>query len=728
MRRSITTFLGLILTCLLPVEPIEAQSKNTSLQPGVTIENALALGQSHSFTISLEEEQFLQLVVDQHGIDVIVRVFSPEGKSLGEFDSPNGNEGPENVSLVSVTAGVYRIDVAPLGQMANTPAGRYEIRILELRHATDDELQTGKNQEVLKARGLALLAETAETLAQIRLPQTRARAQLRTAQLLWPSNEKLAAKLAADAIEGVKEYIASAETREADYYQTYSQAMQLRQEVVMVLSPHDPELALNFLRATRSLADPNAQANQWNQELQLELSLASQIAAADPKSAMRVAEDTLKRGYSSMIVEIIGRLRSTDPELAAQLAKDVVAKLVNEDLIKSQEASNLAVNLLRVAHAVLGRNQRSTDAAPPQKPELPLLSEQEYKDLFEKVLASALAYKMQPGTQYSPEWNAAQSMLSGLYSMREDIRMYAPERVAMAEKKISELNTPSDPRNAVWQRTQQLMNSSSLDAALEEAAKAPSETREQLYQIIAQKAAGTGDLARARQIVKDGILNPQQQQQALSNIEQQVIQIDAAQGRIEAALRGVANLRTSRERAMMLTQIANQIGPGQKRAQALNLLEQARSMLGTSPRVENQEQMGAMLEIARAFSRYDSKRAFEIVEPLLDQFNELSAAALVLNGFGLEFYQDGELQMENGNSVSNVANQLVQALSTLTTTNFDRAKAGADRLERQEVRIGAYLAIAQQAMGVEENRRSVGRGQFGSRVMILNPGRFHNPF
>jgi hypothetical protein len=712
----------------LPVEPTEAQSKSTSLQPGVTIENALALGQSHSFSINLEENQFLQLVVDQHGIDVVVRVFSPEGKSLGEFDSPNGNEGPENVSLVSVAAGIYRIEVAPLGQMANAPAGRYELRVLELRHATEDELQSGKNQEVLKARGLALLAETAETLAQIRLPQTRARAQLQTAQLLWPSNEKLAAKLAADAIEGVKAYIASAETSDADFYQTYAQAMQLRQEVVMVLSPYDPELALNFLRATRTVANPNARSNQWDQELQLELSLASQIAAADPKGAMRVAEDTLKRGYSSMIVEIIARLRMTDPELAAQLAKDVAAKLVNEDLIKNQEASNLAVNLLRVSHAVLGRNQRSTDAAPQQKPELPLLSEQGYKDLFEKVLGSALAYKMQPGSQYSAEWNAAQSMLSGLYSMKEEIKAYAPERAAMAEKRITELNNTSDPRNAVWQRNQELINSASVDAALEEAAKAPSEIREQLYQMIAQKAASTGDLARARQIVKDGILNPQQQLQALSNIEQQVIQIDAAQGRIEAALRGVANLRTSRERAMMLTQIANQIGSGQKRAQALNLLEQARSMLGTSPRVENQEQMGAMLEIARAFSRYDSKRAFEIVEPLLDQFNELSEAALVMNGFGLETYQDGELQMQNGNSVSNVANQLVQALSTLTTANFDRAKAGADRLGRQEVRISAYLAIAQQAMGVEENRRSAGRGRIGSRVMILNPGRFHNPF
>lgn len=164
---------------------------------------------------------------------------------------------------------------------------------------------------------------------------------------------------------------------------------------------------------------------------------------------------------------------------------------------------------------------------------------------------------------------------------------------------------------------------------------------------------------------------------------------------------------------MILGQIVNQIGPGLKRGQAIELLEQARTMVVTSARVENQEQMSALLEIARAFSRYDSKRAFEIIEPLLDQFNELSAAALILNGFGQQHYRDGELDMQNGSSVANVGSQLVQALATLAPTNFDRAKAGADRLERQEVRIVAYLAIAQQAIGIDRSeRRNMRRNVF----------------
>jgi hypothetical protein len=252
-----------------------------------------------------------------------------------------------------------------------------------------------------------------------------------------------------------------------------------------------------------------------------------------------------------------------------------------------------------------------------------------------------------------------------------------------------------------------MIGSGTLDAALEAVDQAPREMRDQLYQQVASKAAAAGDFARATQILADHVSNPFQRRQALANMEREAIQNAVARGKIDEALRRIGNLRTPKERAVMLSQIVNQIGPGQKRATALNLLEQARSMLSPSAQADNQEQMNALCEIARAFSRYDSRRAFEIVEPLLDQFNQMSTAAASLNGFGQEYFQDGELIMQNGNSVANAANQLTLALGALSTANFDRAKAAADRVQRPEVRLTAYLVIAQQTIGPEAsgNRR-----------------------
>jgi len=711
MRRS-TAVLAIIFICLIPNKRTKAQTD--SLRLGIPIERALAQGQNHAFSINLEQDQFVQFVVDQHGIDVIVRVFSPEGKSLGEFDSPNGNEGPENVSVISITAGVYRIEVAPLGQFENVPAGRYEIKIIELRRATEQELQAGRNQEVLKGRGLALLSEVADSLSQIRLSQTRVRAQLQAAQLLWPSDEKLATKLAADATEGVREYLASVDTVDDDYYQIFGLAMQLRQEVVQILGPRDPEMVLGFLRTTRTLSNPDADPrnNRWDQELNLELSLAHQISAKDPKRALEIADDTLKNGYSSSLIGIINSLRATAPEMAAKLAKQIAAKLQDEKLLKNAEASNLAIGLLREAHST-NRGHRNFVAGPSAvKMETALLSEQEYKDLFEKTLNEALSYNAPESNSYSREKDSARNILASLKSMSTEITGYAPASMAVVEKRIVDLNTPSDPQSARWQKYQETINTGTLDDGLAEVARAPREMRDQLYQQVSQKALSLGDIQRARQIVKDHILDPSQRRRALSNLEQQAIHMDASKGRVADALRGISNLRTSRERAMILTQIVNQIGPGQKRAAALELLELARNLVGASPRVENQEQMSALLEIARAYSRYDSKRSFEIIEPLLEQFNEMTTAARVLNGFGQQYYQDGELAMQNGNSVANVGSQLILTLGTLATSNFDWTKAAADRLERPEVRINAYLAIAQQAIGPDVNERRLGFRRF----------------
>jgi hypothetical protein len=92
------------------------------------------------------------------------------------------------------------------------------------------------------------------------------------------------------------------------------------------------------------------------------------------------------------------------------------------------------------------------------------------------------------------------------------------------------------------------------------------------------------------------------------------------------------------------------------------------------------------------------KRSFEILDPLIDQANDLCSAARTLEGFGQENYDDEELNLENGNSVSQAAMKIANALGTLALVNFERARAGSDRFRLPEVRLKAYLEIAQQTI------------------------------
>ena len=149
---------------------------------------------------------------------------------------------------------------------------------------------------------------------------------------------------------------------------------------------------------------------------------------------------------------------------------------------------------------------------------------------------------------------------------------------------------------------------------------------------------------------------------------------------------------------MYLAQVAPQIGMGRTPAAALALLAEARALLPLSPAAQDYDQMNALLEIARVFSRYDTKRAFEIVDPLIDQFNEICVAARTVNGFGGEYFEDDELNMKDGNGIGNVGSRVTEVLGGLATTNFERAKAASDRLRLPEVRLKAYLDIAQQTI------------------------------
>jgi hypothetical protein len=65
----------------------QSAQETGSLEPGKPIERELSGGQSHSYKITMVSGQYLQVVVDQRGIDVAVALFTPDGKKISEVDS-----------------------------------------------------------------------------------------------------------------------------------------------------------------------------------------------------------------------------------------------------------------------------------------------------------------------------------------------------------------------------------------------------------------------------------------------------------------------------------------------------------------------------------------------------------------------------------------------------------------------------------------------------------------
>src|SRR6266536_1826890 len=108
-----------------------------ALEAGKSIKGELAGGRRHAYRISLGANQFLKVVVEQQGIDIVAQVSGPDGKQILEFDSESRLQGREEVSLVAEAAGAFQLIVRP--KQDGAPAGSYEIRIEELRVATDTD-------------------------------------------------------------------------------------------------------------------------------------------------------------------------------------------------------------------------------------------------------------------------------------------------------------------------------------------------------------------------------------------------------------------------------------------------------------------------------------------------------------------------------------------------------------------------------------------------------------
>src|SRR6185503_11999533 len=105
---------------------------STTLQPGVPIERTLGPGQVHEFTINTKANSVVQLVVEQKGIDVVVKITSPEGKALTECDTPNGAEGNEQISFLATESGKYSVSITPLNK-DDSMSGQYQINLIEAR-------------------------------------------------------------------------------------------------------------------------------------------------------------------------------------------------------------------------------------------------------------------------------------------------------------------------------------------------------------------------------------------------------------------------------------------------------------------------------------------------------------------------------------------------------------------------------------------------------------------
>lgn len=118
----------LLLAFIFCMNATHGQPANPQLVPGKKVTAALKHGETHRYAVVLKANEFLLAHLDQKGIDAIVTTYDSEGNKLEDFDSPNGKNGPEIITLTSAKPGTYTLEVRPLEDTES--GGSYDLQVV----------------------------------------------------------------------------------------------------------------------------------------------------------------------------------------------------------------------------------------------------------------------------------------------------------------------------------------------------------------------------------------------------------------------------------------------------------------------------------------------------------------------------------------------------------------------------------------------------------------------
>lgn len=155
--------------CLLaPAPTVRMQSASPTgdvraprLDPGSVIEREMEGGGEHLYLINASAEQFLQILVQQKGMDVVLTLSGPDGQPISSVDRPNGTYGKETLSAHVKDSGTYKLHINSLRKVA--AKGSYTLSITALRSSLPgDDARVLAEQAVSEGERLRALG-TAES-------------------------------------------------------------------------------------------------------------------------------------------------------------------------------------------------------------------------------------------------------------------------------------------------------------------------------------------------------------------------------------------------------------------------------------------------------------------------------------------------------------------------------------------------------------------------------------
>ena len=134
------TRIGCICTLLLAGSFVTSGQEPGAPQiisQGQQVKRELTAGQVHAYQIKLEAGEYLRVVAEERGIELVMRMLAPDRTELADSHATHRAGGINSVSIVAEGSGMYALEVRSLRKEA--APGYYEMMIAERRLPTEKE-------------------------------------------------------------------------------------------------------------------------------------------------------------------------------------------------------------------------------------------------------------------------------------------------------------------------------------------------------------------------------------------------------------------------------------------------------------------------------------------------------------------------------------------------------------------------------------------------------------
>ena len=565
-----------------------------------------------------------------------------------------------------------------------------------------------EQRQELERKTLAMLDELATQALSLKLPENRLLVLANAADLVWTHDEKRARSLFWDALSNLtspatdsvgsdsaaKDSVAkdptgkdSAAKRAANdkvqTLNTYFAMFNERQEFLRKVARRDPQLALDMLRATR--LQPPEQPLSVNYRLpdesDLEQEIANEAAGRDPKRALQIAREGLSKGLTFQVLGVLYNLNQHSPEAASEFAGDVIDKLQTTNAATDAAAWWTAMSLLRSARTPSDVPAENSAVLGPGRLKL---SDDQRRELVEIVTNAALSASANPNLVY------------GIAEVMPEVEQFAPERAAKIKAKLAETKRTVSLEQRQWNDLNSVVSKSTPEDLIKAAAKSSGEVRREIYLAAVMKAISKGKADALRESIKTEVEDEGQRNTVNDLLDEQQIGWAVNHGNTEELRNLLPLIRLKEKRAEAIAETAILLDKKGEHDEAVKLLDEAQTMVRVD--LKSVGQSNALLAVMLACSLIDPGRAFAIIEPIIDRVNDNMSRLLLLDKvIRSGFVKNGEIMMQQPGMISPdfAVFKYGPGIVALAKADFNRTKAMADRVQRNELRVMARLLMAQ---------------------------------